>query len=323
MTTSVAMCTYNGEKFLHEQINSILSQTKPVDEIIICDDGSTDSTISILMEYKNRYPNIFKIYQNEKNLRSVKNFEKAISLCNNEIIFLSDQDDIWLPEKVEEYLIFFNENPEIDVLCSNGFAIDEDGNQIDVITIWDVIKFLKERKQNINFYRIISYIGNIATGASMAIRKKIILNTLPFPEIKDFYHDEWLALISSSKEKFFLLDDKHFKYRKHSSQQVGGIFFENNKKTKETLINLFSINSEKKDFRYYKKTLKRLSISYKKNIKLRQSTKQYSDFFDNNIKEIKILYNSLKKELRKKYPLRFFILTLSDYFSGKRALKNE
>ena len=110
MKTSVALCTYNGEKYIKYQLDSILNQTVPIDEIIICDDGSTDSTISILNSYREQYPSIFKIHTNENNLRSVKNFEKAISLCSNEFIFLSDQDDIWADHKVKIHLDFFKKH---------------------------------------------------------------------------------------------------------------------------------------------------------------------------------------------------------------------
>ena len=87
MKISVALCTYNGEQFLKEQLDSILKQTQKVDEIVICDDGSTDATINILENYSANYPNIFHIYRNKVNLRSVKNFEKAITLCTGDLIF--------------------------------------------------------------------------------------------------------------------------------------------------------------------------------------------------------------------------------------------
>ena len=125
MKISVALCTYNGEKFLKEQLDSILNQTIAVDEIIICDDKSTDTTLSILRDYKKKYPTIISIYENENTLKSVKNFEKAISLCTGDIIFLSDQDDIWVDIKVEKYCDYFNENAAIQVLASNGYCINE------------------------------------------------------------------------------------------------------------------------------------------------------------------------------------------------------
>ena len=135
MTTSVALCTFNGEKFLKEQLDSILNQTVTIDEIIVCDDGSTDATISILNSYKEKFPEIFNIYINEENLRSVKNFEKAMLLCKNEIIFLSDQDDIWEKNKVEKCLDFFKKEEEIDVFCSNAFIINEKGEKLQKHTI--------------------------------------------------------------------------------------------------------------------------------------------------------------------------------------------
>ena len=91
MKTSVALCTYNGEKYLREQLDSILNQTSAVDEIIVCDDRSTDNTVCILEEYQSKFPNLFFIYINEANLNSTKNFQKALNLCQNEVVFLSDQ----------------------------------------------------------------------------------------------------------------------------------------------------------------------------------------------------------------------------------------
>lgn len=225
MKTSVALCTYNGEKYIKQQLDSILKQTVPVDEIIVCDDGSTDTTISIINSYQKQYPEIFKVHINEQNLRSVKNFEKAVSLCTNEIIFLSDQDDIWIDEKVQIYLNHFNKNPNISVIASNGYGIDENDNILNVITIWDVIPFIRKTGKELNYFEIISFSGNIATGATMAIKKDFIQKTIPFPMVPEFHHDEWIALIAASENKFDFLDTKTFYYRQHQNQQVGGVFF--------------------------------------------------------------------------------------------------
>src|SRR6266542_888200 len=110
MKISVAIGTYNGEKFLNVQLESILQQTIPVHEIIVCDDHSGDDTINILREFEVSYPSLLKIFANEKNLGVVKNFEKAISLCTGNIIFLADQDDVWNNNKVESVLNFFRNN---------------------------------------------------------------------------------------------------------------------------------------------------------------------------------------------------------------------
>lgn len=321
MKTSVALCTYNGEKFLNKQIDSILDQTITVDEIIVCDDQSTDSTISILNSYKEKYPDIFKIHINEKNLRSVKNFEKAVSLCTNEIIFLSDQDDIWTPEKVEKYLNHFKTNPTIEVIASNGFAIDDNDQILDVITIWDVISFIRAEKKEPNYFEIISFSGNIATGAAMAIKNSFIKKTIPFPEIPEFHHDEWIALIASSENKFDFIDDKMFYYRKHDNQQVGGVFFENTSKTKNTLIKFFNPNFNDTSFSNYKYILKRACNSYNKNKALLEKSAIQQNIFIRNLEIFKKIFIKYKNEMSRKYPIHSFILNITDKINNKRQLE--
>ena len=95
---SIAMATYNGEKYLKEQLDSIYAQTYKDIEVIVCDDCSSDKTVEILDEYKEKYG--LKYYINEKNLGFKKNFEKAISLCSGDFIALADQDDIWIENKI-------------------------------------------------------------------------------------------------------------------------------------------------------------------------------------------------------------------------------
>ena len=95
MKLSVAVCTFNGEKYISEQLNSIINQTLAVNEIIICDDQSSDSTIEIINSFIEKYPTLIKLYQNKINLNVNKNFEKAITLSTGDYIFLSDQDDVW------------------------------------------------------------------------------------------------------------------------------------------------------------------------------------------------------------------------------------
>lgn len=98
---SVAMCTYNGEEYLWEQLLSIAEQTRLPDELIVCDDSSTDTTLQILNEFQKMAPFSVRIYCNEAKLGPSKNFEKAITLCSGDVIALSDQDDVWLPRKLE------------------------------------------------------------------------------------------------------------------------------------------------------------------------------------------------------------------------------
>ncbi len=319
MKISVALCTYNGEKFLKEQIDSILNQTQKVNEIIVCDDGSKDKTLSMLNKYDVENPDLFKIYSNEINLRSVKNFEKAIGICTGEIIFLSDQDDIWINTKVEKYIKFLEKNPNIDVVASNGFCIDENSKIHEKYSIWDVPEFLREQKKEVNYFEIISQYENIVTGATMAFRKRIVSEIIPFPVINGFHHDQWIALISSYKNSFEMFNEKYFYYRIHEKQLVGGVFFDKNYKTKEMLSQVFDIENQKISLYIYKKRLKKLCNSYSQNKKLieENNTKISFEEINNNIKK---LYLNTKLNFKANNTFLYYFISATDKLFKKRQL---
>lgn len=320
MKISVALCTYNGEKFLTQQLDSILHQTHKVDEIIICDDGSTDQTIDILKNYISQFPEIITLYQNEKNLRSVKNFEKAISLCTGDIIFLCDQDDIWETYKVKTTISYFQKNPHINTICSNGFLIDENNNPITDFTIWEIPRLLREHNIQISYFNMIAFVGNIATGAGMSFRKELVEKIIPIPNANGFHHDEWIALLSSYENKFMMIDEKLFRYRLHCNQQVGGINYSNNEITKKNIIKHFNLFGENKTFAHYKKLLKRLSQSYKKHTLLAIEDNNNQFISTQVLEQCRTLYMENKKRMRKEYPIQSFFLMLTDSLTKKRKL---
>ncbi|MCR5164825.1 MAG: glycosyltransferase family 2 protein [Thermoguttaceae bacterium] len=126
---SIALCTYNGARFLREQLESYSRQTCLPDEVIVCDDGSTDATLSILESWVKSVPFNVQIIQNPQNLGYAQNFGKAVSLCTGDVIFLSDQDDVWEPEKIAKMAEVFAENPKVNLVVSDGFIIDENGQK--------------------------------------------------------------------------------------------------------------------------------------------------------------------------------------------------
>ena len=310
---SVALCSYNGEKYIHQQIDSILSQTHKPSEIVVCDDGSTDRTPEILAEYQKQYPEIFRIHFNEINLRSVKNFEKAISLCSKAIIFLSDQDDIWAENKAEKIVSFLDNHAEIDVVATNGFCIDENGAVHEKYSLWDAPVFLKEKGKNIDYFEII-LLCNIATGASMAFRAALKPEIMPFPVLKDYHHDEWIALNTARKGRFEFLNDKLFYYRTHQEQQVGGVFFDKTEEGKAKLMRFFDL--EPTSFSSYKRLLKRLLRFYEINVIIENKNQGHT--FCNTSQSIKERYDALKKEFKNKFPLKSRILFLVDKIMGKK-----
>lgn len=220
---SIALCTYNGAKYLKEQLESIMQQTVLPDEMIICDDGSVDETLEIIEEFKKGVKFKLNIYHNEKTLGSTKNFEKAIKLCKEDIIVLCDQDDIWLPHKLEETKNVFISNPKAGYVFTNGILIDEKSNCLDK-TLWSCLSFNKEEKDKFNASTLnqikILFKRNVVTGATMAFRKNIVDNVLPIS--KDWIHDAWVAFFSSSiGYKGLLIDKNLIKYRVHKKQVCG------------------------------------------------------------------------------------------------------
>lgn len=223
MKSSVALCTYNGEKYIKEQIESILKQTVAIDEIIICDDNSTDKTIQIIEKIQLNCPDKILLFKNKVTLGSNKNFEKAITICSGDYIFLSDQDDIWKSNKVENTINCFRENQSLEGVFSNADLIDDEGNNFTKNTLWDTIFFIEDQfKKPIDLFCLIGYKRNMVTGATLCFKKEVKNLILPIPDIQKYYHDEWIAILLASRNKLSYVTDNLISYRIHSEQQIGG-----------------------------------------------------------------------------------------------------
>lgn len=216
---SVAMTTYNGEKYIFKQLESILAQTVPVDEIIIFDDGSTDNTAQIISQLNN--PKI-KFFVNDHNVGYIKNFYKAISRCSGDFIFLSDQDDIWVSNKVEK-MVRIMEDTGIDALCTNFSLINADGQEIDR-EFFPQNRFFRDIQGNVNLLISIEFeyivYGNIIQGATFCINKTV---QKYYKELNNglVYHDHQLLLIASKIGKAIFLNEPLIQYRIHSNNTIG------------------------------------------------------------------------------------------------------
>ncbi|PAM94234.1 hypothetical protein B4N84_14290 [Flavobacterium sp. IR1] len=224
MKLSVALCTYNGSLFLNKQLDSILNQTIPIHEIVICDDNSTDETIAIINSYKNKYPKLIKVYQNNPGLGTIKNFEKAIQHTSGDLIFLSDQDDIWYYEKVARSYKFFEENQECVLLFSNGNLINSDDKYIGS-TLWDKWGFDEEVKsiwkdQKKAYISLVNG-NNKITGATVCFKKSLKSKIFPIKLPLNYWHDGWLGTHAAAQEGLFFINESLIQYRIHSNQQVG------------------------------------------------------------------------------------------------------
>ncbi len=213
------MTTYNGQRFLKEQLGSILAQSRRIDELVVCDDGSVDDTVNILNEFASGAPFPVKIVVNEDNLGSTKNFEKAMSICTGDIIILCDQDDVWLPDKVKILENEFLTNPNCWMAFTDAEMVDESNNSLG--TLWARVGFGKKEQKLLKKGKGLQIFarGNVVTGATAAITKPLFKEATPFPAM--LVHDRWLATVAVLKEKLFFCEVITINYRKHSSQQLG------------------------------------------------------------------------------------------------------
>lgn len=224
MKLSVALCTYNGESFLELQLNSILDQTAQVNEIIICDDCSTDKTTDIIESFINKYSGKIQLYKNKESLGTIKNFEKAISLTTGDLIFLADQDDVWHKDKVEITVDFFSKNNNCKLLFSNGVLIDENGGYLNA-TLWDKWGFNGEMRNkwrnNNNAFKDLVVNNNKITGATVCFNKSIKKHILPIELPYGYWHDVWLGLHAAAQQGLMFIEQPLISYRIHDKQQIG------------------------------------------------------------------------------------------------------
>ena len=220
---SVALCTYNGEQFLKEQLDSIVQQTVLVDEIVICDDGSTDGTIQLIENYQKSCPITLHYFQNKTNLGSTKNFEQCVKFCKGNYIFFADQDDLWKKEKVATIMSLFEQNKEWKAVFSNAQIINQAGQPTGK-TSFEEIEFtdeLQTKWRSGNAFDILLK-GYVVTGATLAIKREIIEKVFPTPNlIKELIHDGWIALYLSVFNQIGFTNTCLILYRTHASQQVG------------------------------------------------------------------------------------------------------
>lgn len=220
MKLSVALCTYNGARFIKEQIDSILNQSTPVDEIVVCDDGSTDETINILERYQNTGRADIAIHQNSEKKGATKNFLQAITLCQGDIILLSDQDDIWAPDKVKRICDYFLLHDSVDVVFSNASFIDENGNSLwPDKRLWDFY-FNKTSQKRCEWGLTTEEFcsASHATGATIAFKRHLISKLSPK---EDIWHDEQITMAAVAAHSLGYIDEDLIKYRLHSNQQIG------------------------------------------------------------------------------------------------------
>lgn len=218
------MCTYNGTRFLQEQLDSIAAQTRPPDELVVCDDCSTDETREIIERFASVASFPVRLYVNDKNLGSTKNFEKAIALCRGDIIALSDQDDIWHQEKLALMGNSFSVNDRTGLVFTDAELVDENLNPLN-LRMWQLI-FQPSELRRVRKGQALNVFLNkqfTITGATLAFRSGLRKYILPIPTETFLIHDGWIGLALAAVTEVMPIDQPLIKYRQHTGQQTGAL----------------------------------------------------------------------------------------------------
>ena len=218
MRISVAMCTYNGERYVQEQLASIAAQSVVPDELVVCDDRSQDRTRELVEKFARSAPFAVQLTVNEKNLGSTQNFERAIGLCQGDLIALSDQDDIWNPNKLATMHTAFEADPALSGFFSDGSFVDESSNPLEG-SLWRSVRFPAGAISNPEKFARALLKADLVTGATMMLRSSCRDFLLPIPS--PWVHDGWLAWMCVLHGKIAATSDRLIQYRIHRGQQLG------------------------------------------------------------------------------------------------------
>ncbi len=205
---SVAIATYNGAPYLRAQLDSIYAQTYQPIEVVVTDDGSTDGTLDILAEYRDRYG--LRFFQNEGTLGLVKNFERAIALCRGEFMALCDQDDLWKPEKLAVMVAALGDRTLVYDLGHENLLAD--GTLITLTHPPAQRRFRERYGTGTPTHRLLA--SNWVVSHNILFHRELVAAALPFPPHQPF-HDAWLAIAATKLRGICFIDRGLTIYRKH------------------------------------------------------------------------------------------------------------
>lgn len=223
MKVSVALCTHNGASYIERQLVSILEQTMLPNQVIVSDDSSSDNTLELVRGLANQFDanNVeLKIFSNTTPLGVGANFFKAMSETSHEIIFLADQDDVWLPTKVAQTIGVFEHKPQTLLVHTNADLVDEKGGGLGRTLFQDLRISQAELEKEASGKAIeVILTRNTVTGATIALRRELV--KLSSPYVGPCLHDEWLGLVAAALGRLEVLPSSTIFYRQHENNQVG------------------------------------------------------------------------------------------------------
>lgn len=220
LSISVAMCTFNGEPFLDAQLGSISAQTRRPDELVVCDDLSSDGSAEIVRQFARSAPFPVRLVVNDRNLGSTRNFEKAISLCNGSIVALADQDDVWYQPKLRRIEQAFLLSGQVVAAFSDADVIGDDSKSLG-LRLWESFLFDPTEQRQFASPSALDVLVKhpVVTGATLAFRKELFELVAPIPVGQ--VHDRWISFLLAARGFMKPISEPLMQYRQHSGQQIG------------------------------------------------------------------------------------------------------
>ncbi len=216
---SVALCTFQGERFVSEQLASIARQTLPPAEVVVCDDGSTDGTIDAIERFAASAAFPVRVHVNPDRLGVAANFSRAISLCEGSVVALSDQDDVWLPAKLERQVAVLRDRPAVGAVFSDAELVDRSLRPLGR-SLFEATGFSPRRQRRFRGGALELLLSRpVVCGASLAFRSSFRDLVLPIPTTG--LHDQWLAVLLSAVSRVEALPEPLLHYRQHGANQIG------------------------------------------------------------------------------------------------------
>ena len=220
-SVSIALATWQGARFIDDQLESLARQTRPPNQLVVSDDGSTDDTCARVEAFAQEVDFEVQLVRNCDRALTTLNFERAVERCTGDIIFFADQDDIWRPKKLERMVDVFDRRPATGGLFCNGGVVDDDRNPLGY-DLWEAQGFhLGEQEMVRSGDAAMVFLRHVvAAGNTFAFRGRFKPLLLPFPQLRSV-HDAWVAFMVAAVSDFEILDEDLVEYRLHQGNQFG------------------------------------------------------------------------------------------------------
>lgn len=220
-TVSVAMATYDGARFIDEQLASLAAQTRPPDQLVVSDDGSSDDTCERVERFAASAPFEVQLVRSSERGHTTVNFERAVSRCDRDLVFFCDQDDVWRPHKIERMVAHFDAHPATGGAFCNGGVVDDDRNPLGY-DLWRAQGFHpgEQRMVRRGDAALVFLRHVVAAGNTFAFRGRYLPLVLPFPRLRSV-HDAWVAFMVAAVSDFDVIDEDLVEYRLHEGNQFG------------------------------------------------------------------------------------------------------